>query len=274
MKKTFLYFWLITMGALAMHVHAQSMLAEQRFEHLGITVYAEHSSLQAGMTTTLAFRLRHDPHWHTYWKYPGDSGLPSKLKLRIGAAPAIAAQLQWPTPEPLDVGGIHNVGYNGELWLLADVAVPANAQQTLQLAAELSWLVCREECIPGRGEFVLQLPVADVAVLDAAHREVFAKARAALPSAAPADWLASFALDAAQIRFTLDGDLAPFEERGSNLRCHELQRQRDRVENHFGDGHRKRNQGERQPPMQQLPNPCVPHDKPRARHDHRSAHHE
>ena len=212
MKKTFLYFWLITMGALAMHVHAQSMLAEQRFEHLGITVYAEHSSLQAGMTTTLAFRLRHDPHWHTYWKYPGDSGLPSKLKLRIGAAPAIAAQLQWPTPEPLDVGGIHNVGYNGELWLLADVAVPANAQQTLQLAAELSWLVCREECIPGRGEFVLQRPVADVEVLDAAHREVFAKARAALPSAAPADWLASFALDAAQIRFTLDGDLAPFAE--------------------------------------------------------------
>ena len=86
------------------------MLAEQRFEHLGIAVFAEHSSVRAGMTSTLAFRVRHDPHWHTYWKYPGDSGLPTKLKLAIGAGQAAATELQWPIPVPLDVSGIHNVG--------------------------------------------------------------------------------------------------------------------------------------------------------------------
>lgn len=212
MRKTFLCFWLIIMGALTMRVHAQHWLAEQRFEHLAVAVYAEHSTLRADMTTTLVFRLRHDPHWHTYWKFPGDSGLPSKLKLRIGAAPAIAIELQWPTPEPLDVGGIHNVGYNGEVWLLADVAVPKDVQQTLKLNAELSWLVCREECIPGRGEFVLQLPIAGAEVLEEAHRQFFTKARAALPIAAPADWDASFTLDSAQVRFALAGDLASFAE--------------------------------------------------------------
>ena len=212
MKKSFLCLWLIIMGAFATQVHAQTLLAEQRFEHLGIAVYAEHSTVRAGMTTTLAFRLRHDPHWHTYWKFPGDSGLPSKLKLRIGTGPAVATELQWPVPEPLDVGGIHNVGYNGELWLLADVAVPLEVQQTLKLNAELSWLVCREECIPGRGEFVLQLPIASAEVVEDAHRSFFAQARAALPIAAPADWVASFALDSAQVRFALAGDLAPFSE--------------------------------------------------------------
>ncbi len=200
------------MAVFSPHIQAQSSLAEQRFEYLGVAVYAEHSRLRAGMTTTLAFRLRHDPHWHTYWQYPGDSGLPSKLKLRLGEAAAVATELQWPVPIPLEVGGIHNVGYEGELWLLADIVVPANAQKSLKLAAELSWLVCKEECIPGRSEFVLALPVADAEIVDDAHRQFFAQARAALPINAPADWRASFALDAGQIRFALAGDLAPFAE--------------------------------------------------------------
>ena len=200
------------MAVFSPHTQAQSSLAEQRFENLGVAVYAEHSSVRAGMTTTLAFRLRHDPHWHTYWQYPGDSGLPSKLKIRLGEAAAVATALQWPVPVPLEVGGIHNVGYEGELWLLADIVVPANAQESLKIAAELSWLVCKEECIPGRGEFVLALPIAGAEIVDDAHREIFAQARAVLPAAAPADWLASFALDAGQIRFALAGDLAPFAE--------------------------------------------------------------
>ncbi len=190
---------------------AQSMLTEQRFEHVGISVFAEHRSLVPGGRSTLAFRLRHDPHWHTYWKFPGDSGLPTKLKLRIGnGEEAVSTELQWPTPQPIDVGGIHNVGYEGEVWLLADFIVPADAQNQLNITAELSWLICKEECIPGKGEFALQLPIADAHSIDELHAALFAKARAALPKAARADWLASFAINGDQIRFQLDGDLAAF----------------------------------------------------------------
>ena len=188
------------------------MLAEQRFEHLGIAVFAEHSSVRAGMTSTLAFRVRHDPHWHTYWKYPGDSGLPTKLKLAIGAGQAAATELQWPIPVPLDVSGIHNVGYEGELWLLADLAVPSDAQAALEIAAELSWLVCKEECIPGKGAFLLQLPIAAEETLEPAHSELFAKARDALPKIAPAAWIAGFAVQAAQVRFALTGDMSIFAQ--------------------------------------------------------------
>jgi thiol:disulfide interchange protein len=212
MKPTFLGLWLIFLTLFAAHLQAQSMLAEQRFEHLDVTIFSEHSTVSAGMTSTIALRLRHDPHWHTYWKYPGDSGLPSKLKLRIGTGQLVATELYWPTPEPLEVGGIHNVGYEGELWLLADFTVPSDAQDALAIAAELTWLVCKEECIPGKGEFALQLPIAAQEVVAQAHRELFAKARDALPKAAPLDWRASFAVDGAQVRFALRGDLAMFSE--------------------------------------------------------------
>ena len=186
------------------------MLAEQRFEHIGIAEYAEHSVLKPGEHTSLVFRLRHDPHWHTYWRFPGDSGLPTQLKLRLGNAEPVATKLQWPTPQPIDVGGIHNVGYEGEVWLLADFVVPAEAQNQLSIFAELSWLICKEECIPGRGEFTLQIPVADLQAIDQTNAPLFAKSRAALPKAAPTDWLASYAIDGQLIQFQLDGDLAAF----------------------------------------------------------------
>ena len=82
------------MAVFSPHIQAQTSLAEQRFEYLGVAVYAEHSSVRAGMTTTLAFRLRHEPHWHTYWQYPGDSGLPSKLKIRLCEAAAVDTALR------------------------------------------------------------------------------------------------------------------------------------------------------------------------------------
>jgi len=210
MKRALFCLWLAMLSLIPLSTQAQSMLAEQRFEHVGISVYAEHSLLQAGGRTTLAFRLRHDPHWHTYWKFPGDSGLPTKLKLRIGNAQAIAAPLQWPTPQPIDVGGIHNVGYEGEVWLLADVAAPTESIDKLTLTAELSWLICKEECIPGRGEFLMQLPIGNTGAIDNSHTNTFAKARAALPKAAPEDWKASVLMQGAQIRLQLDGDLAAF----------------------------------------------------------------
>jgi thiol:disulfide interchange protein len=215
MKPPFFGLWLIFLALFAAFTQAQSMLTEQRFEHLGVSVFSEHSTVRAGMTSTIALRLRHDPHWHTYWKYPGDSGLPSKLKLRIGAGQFVATELHWPTPEPLEVGGIYNVGYQGELWLLADLVVPSDAQDSVAVSAELSWLVCKEECIPGKGEFTWQLPVAAAEVVTEAHRELFAKARDALPKAAPAQWRAGFAIDGAQVRFALRGDLSIFGEASS-----------------------------------------------------------
>jgi thiol:disulfide interchange protein len=212
MKRYLTKLWLTLLVLFANPMHAQSVLAEQRFEHLGVSVIAEHSAVQAGMTSTLAFRLRHDPHWHTYWQFPGDSGLPTKLKLQIGAsAPALETALQWPTPEPLDVGGIHNVGYQGETWLLADFAVPNDVQDVLEISAELSWLVCKEECIPGKGSFVIKLPIAPEAAIAEQQREWFAKARDALPKAAPEEWMASFAVDGDQVGFALRGDVSMFK---------------------------------------------------------------
>src|SRR5262245_44902562 len=53
------------------------------------------------------------PKWHTYWKNPGESGLPTEItwKLPDGAA---AGPIVWPRPQLFDVGGIINYGFKDE----------------------------------------------------------------------------------------------------------------------------------------------------------------
>ena len=53
----------------------------------------------AGKPVWLGLKIEHQPHWHTYWKNPGDSGLPTTLEWTLPAGVA-AGEIQWPTPKP------------------------------------------------------------------------------------------------------------------------------------------------------------------------------
>ena len=134
-----------------------------------------------GKPLWLGLLIEHQPHWHTYWKNPGDSGLPTTLQWTL--PPGLqAGDIQWPTPRKLPIGPLMNYGYEGRLLLPVPVqvsALPAGATLPVKLKAE--WLVCKEVCIPESGEFDLELPTQAAIAGQAAH---FDAARAALPQAA------------------------------------------------------------------------------------------
>jgi thiol:disulfide interchange protein len=201
---------LCALACFSVSVSAQQ--AEGEFEHLRIAAIAEHKTLAPGQKTRIAIRLQHEKHWHTYWKFPGDSGLPTKLSLRINAREQ-PVSLFWPTPKALVVGGIHNVGYEGEAILLADFTVPADASDQANIALDLSWLVCKEECIPGRGTLSFTLPVADVAETDAEQAQLFKRAESMLPAPAPASVRAQFYRKDQRIWIQLNAPAALLVER-------------------------------------------------------------
>ena len=133
-----------------------------------------------GKPLWLGLRIDHQPHWHTYWKNPGDSGLATSLNwsLPAGFAPG---EIVWPTPRQLPVGPLMNFGYEGTLLLPVPVTVPAGFQgASLPVRLEAQWLVCKDVCIPESGEFALDIPV-QAATL--AHAALFDAARAASPRA-------------------------------------------------------------------------------------------
>ncbi len=136
----------------------------------------------AGKPMWLGLKIEHQPHWHTYWKNPGDSGLPTTLTWTLPAG-VTSGDIEWPTPARLPIGPLMNFGYEGTVLLPVSVTVPAafNAD-TLEVKLRADWLVCKDVCIPEGGDFVLKLPAA---ATTAGHAALFAQARAALPQSAP-----------------------------------------------------------------------------------------
>lgn len=112
----------------------------------------------AGKPVWLGLLIEHQPHWHTYWKNPGDSGLPTTMTWQLGGG-ATAGDIAWPTPMRLPVGPLVNYGYEGRLLLPVPVTVPASFQgDALDVKLSAQWLVCKDVCIPQQGDFALRLP--------------------------------------------------------------------------------------------------------------------
>lgn len=114
--------------------------------------------IAAGQPVWLGLSIQHQPHWHTYWKNPGDSGLPTTLNWQLPAG-FEAGEVMWPTPQRLPIGPLVNFGYEGQLLLPVKLVVPADFRgDTLPVKLHAEWLVCKEVCIPEAGDLALSLP--------------------------------------------------------------------------------------------------------------------
>ncbi len=134
-----------------------------------------------GKPLWLGLKIEHKREWHTYWKNPGDSGLPTKLNFTLPEG-LQAGPVQWPTPSRLPTGPLMNYGYADTLLLPVPVTVPAGfGAESLDVKLQAEWLVCRDVCIPEGGEFSLRLPAR---AATAGHAALFASAQAAVPQAA------------------------------------------------------------------------------------------
>lgn len=134
-----------------------------------------------GQPLWLGLQITHQPEWHTYWKNPGDSGLPTELVWTLPAG-LDAGEIAWPLPRKIPIGTLANYGYEGTVLLPVPVTVastfapgPLTKDATIELRA--SWLVCRKECIPEEGVFTLQLPIQSTTVLHGGAFEAAARAQ-------------------------------------------------------------------------------------------------
>jgi len=164
-----------------------------------------------GKPLWLGLKIEHQPHWHTYWKNPGDSGLPTTLEWQLPAGVA-AGDIQWPTPVKLPIGPLMNFGYEGTLLLPVPVTVPAGFQgEALDVKLYAEWLVCKDVCIPESGDFTLRLPAR---AATAGHAALFDATQAALPRAM-AEARATASIDGQSLALKVAG--LPAAWQGKNL---------------------------------------------------------
>ncbi|WP_338768838.1 thioredoxin family protein [Massilia sp. METH4] len=136
--------------------------------------------IQPGKTLWLGLAIDHQPHWHTYWKNPGDSGLATTLAWKLPAG-FTAGEIAWPTPKKLPLGPLTNYGYENRVLLPVPVQVPATfTGGDLKIGLHAEWLVCKEVCLPEAGDFELTVPAN---ASTSAHGALFDATRAATPVA-------------------------------------------------------------------------------------------
>ena len=152
--------------------------------HVEAELIARHTTFQPGKPIEVALRLKIIDHWHTYWRNPGDSGLPTKLKWSLPVG-YVAGEIEWPYPKKLPLGPLMNFGYEGEVLHLVTVQTPAGAKSgaRVTLNAKAEWLVCADVCIPEDGGVSLTLDASDAApMVNLKWTRAFAAARDAVPS--------------------------------------------------------------------------------------------
>lgn len=140
---------------------------------------AEPQSIRAGQPFWVGVRLRMAEHWHTYWRNPGDSGLATEISWALPPG-FTAGPIVWPVPERIPVAHLVNYGYEGEIVLLTQITPPAALPAgDVPLRADVNWLVCQKECIPGEATVDLALPggtgdlnPATTSAFDAARQQV------------------------------------------------------------------------------------------------------
>lgn len=174
-------------------------------DEVSVRLLSAARTVQPGQTLLLGFEQRIAPHWHTYWRNPGDSGQPTSVQWTLPDG-AQAGDILWPTPQRFDVGPITNYGYENQTVLLTELKLPASLKpgSTVRLQAEATWLVCRESCIPQQATLALQLPVAAQST-PSADADALDAARQALPAAAPMPVQATLQNQDLLIRWPVDG---------------------------------------------------------------------
>jgi DsbC/DsbD-like thiol-disulfide interchange protein len=124
-------------------------------------------SLRAGIEIKL------QPAWHTYWRYPGDSGVPPRFSFS-GSDNVATVKVLYPAPHAFTDGVGTTIGYKGNLILPLRV-FPRQKDKPVTLRGKIEYAVCDKLCVPVEAHVELTLAGAggaDNATLAAAEARV------------------------------------------------------------------------------------------------------
>jgi DsbC/DsbD-like thiol-disulfide interchange protein len=128
----------------ALGAHAEDASPWQRDGHSAVRLLAGSRS-GAVLLGGIAFQLQ--PGWKTYWRTPGDSGVPPRFDFSKSEN-IEAVTVLWPAPLKFDdgAGGV-SLGYHDQTVLPLRI-VPKNVDKPVMLRAAINYAVCEKICIP------------------------------------------------------------------------------------------------------------------------------
>ena len=97
-----------------------------------------------------------DAGWKTYWKVPGDAGIPPQIDAS-GSNNLKEMQIKWPVPSRFTVGGSQMLGYKDAI-VFPLLVEPENPDRPVELAISANVGLCADLCVPLSADLSLTLP--------------------------------------------------------------------------------------------------------------------
>lgn len=141
-------------------------------------IFAQDGVVPGAKTLSAAIIVDLEPGWKTYWRSPGEVGLPPTLTW-TDASNIDDVEFLWPAPKRFDAFGIENFGYEDRVVFplrveLMEAGIPTDARLVLDL------LVCSDICVPQTLQLDVALPISSSR--DDAARDTIAEALATVPT--------------------------------------------------------------------------------------------
>jgi DsbC/DsbD-like thiol-disulfide interchange protein len=93
--------------------------------------------------------------WHTYWRYPGDAGVPPRFDF-TGSQNLKSVEVLWPAPRRLPEAGLDTIGYDRDVILPLRVT-PQDQAKPVMLQVKLDYAICEKLCVPAQTKAALAL---------------------------------------------------------------------------------------------------------------------
>lgn len=110
----------------------------------------------ASGTHMAALRLTLAEGWKTYWRAPGEGGIPPSFDWS-GSANIASVAFHWPRPDVFDINGLRTIGYHDELVLPMEFTA-READAPMSVTARIALGVCEDICIPVEVSVIADLP--------------------------------------------------------------------------------------------------------------------
>src|SRR5450432_3283198 len=134
----------LLVSSIAIEACAQDGSPWQRDGHSAVRLLA---GSRSGAVLLGGIALQLQPGWKTYWRTPGDSGVPPRFDFSKSQN-VEAVTVLWPAPAKFDDGaGGHSMGYHDQVVLPLRI-VAKNADKPVTLRAGINYAVCEKICIP------------------------------------------------------------------------------------------------------------------------------
>jgi DsbC/DsbD-like thiol-disulfide interchange protein len=139
-----------------------------------VRLIAASAATEGGETALRAgVEIKLDKGWKTYWRYPGDSGIPPRFDFKRSQNVKTIA-VRWPAPHRFSDEGGQSIGYKDHVILPLSI-VPADPSKPVMLRLDLDYAICEKLCVPAEGKAELALTrnrTANEAALAAAEARV------------------------------------------------------------------------------------------------------